>query len=317
MLWRPVSTPTRFLLLILPLLSIGVAVWLWLRLAAGVASDGYGPFTFLYGLAFALSLVLVFLLAYVAWCALSLQYRLDKENLTLRYAGVRQVIPLSSIEAVYTPGQKIDGALIKVRWRGLAGMLPGFLAGSGVSPQLGRVLAAATVPANGQVFVVTHDLAFGLSPQRPLAFIDELNSRLSAVHEAIPDPESTNRPHTILGRVLTLGAGLWSDRLARLLLLGGLLVCTLFFGYMSLVYNGLPNILPLHWNSQGQIDRVGDPQELLRLPVIALGIWLMNTILAALVRQRERAATLFLLAGAVAVPFVFAAATLSIVLLTT
>ena len=46
---------------------------------------------------------------------------------------------------------------------------------------------------------------------------------------------------------------------------------------MSLVYNGLPNILPLHWNSQGQIDRVGDPQELLRLPVIALGIWLMNT----------------------------------------
>ena len=121
----------------------------------------------------------------------------------------------------------------------------------------------------------------------------------------------------MLGRVLTLGAGLWGDRVARILLLGGLLVCTLFFGYMSLVYNGLPNILPLHWNSQGQIDRVGDPQELLRLPVIALGIWLLNTVLAALVRRRERAATLFLLAGAVAVPFVFAASTLSIVLLTT
>src|SRR6476469_1059423 len=87
MLWRPVPTPTRFLLLILPLLSMGVAVWLWLRLAASVASEGYGPFTFLYGLAFALSLVLVCLLAYVVWCALSLQYRLDKENLTLRYAG--------------------------------------------------------------------------------------------------------------------------------------------------------------------------------------------------------------------------------------
>ena len=290
---------------------------MWLRLAANVASEGYGPFAFLYGLAFALSLVLVFLLAYVAWCALSLQYRLDKENLTLKYAGVRQVIPLSSIESVYAPGRKMDGALIKVRWRRLADILPGFLAGSGVSPQLGKVLAAATVPANAQVFVVTQDLAFGLSPQRPLAFVDKLNIRLSAVHDAIPDPESTQRPHTILGRVLMLGSGLWGDRVARRLLLGGLLVCTLFFGYMSLVYNGLPNILPLHWNSQGQIDRVGDPQELLRLPVIALGIWLVNTILAALVRRRERAATLFLLAGAVAVPFVFAAATLSIVLLTT
>lgn len=292
-------------------------MWLWLRLADSVAVEGYGHFTFLYGLAFALSLVLVCLLAYIAWCAFSLQYRLDKENLTLKYAGVRQVIPLSCIESVYAPGWKIDGALIKVRWRRLADILPGFLAGSGVSPQLGKVLAAATVPANAQVFVVTDGLAFGLSPQRPLAFIDELNIRLAAVHEAISDPESAHRPHTILGRVLALGAGLWGDRVARLLLLGGLLVCTLFFGYMSLVYNGLPNILPLHWNSQGQIDRVGDPQELLRLPVIALGIWLVNTILAALVRRRERAATLFLLAGAVAVPFVFAAATLSIVLLTT
>ena len=86
---------------------------MWLRLAASVATEGYGPFTFLYGLAFALSLVLVGLLAYVAWCAFSLQYRLDKDNLTLKYAGVRQVIPLSSIEFVYAPGQKIDGAPVK------------------------------------------------------------------------------------------------------------------------------------------------------------------------------------------------------------
>jgi hypothetical protein len=305
------------LLLILPLLSIGVAIWLWLRLADSVAIEGYGPFTFLYGLAFALSLVLVCMFAYVAWCAFSMQYRLDKENLTLRYAGVRQVIPLSSIEASYAPGQKIGGVPIKVRWRGLADILPGFLAGSGTSPQLGTVLSVATAPTGAQVFVVTPRLAFGLSPRRPLAFIDELNTRLAVLHQTIPDPESSSPPHTVLAPWLTLGAGLWGDRVARGLLLGGLLVCTLFFAYMSLIYNTLPSILPLHWNSQAQIDRVGDPQELLRLPAIALAIWLLNTILAALARPRERAATLFLLAGAAAVPFVFAAATLSIVLLTT
>jgi Protein of unknown function (DUF1648)/Bacterial PH domain len=288
-------------------------------LANSVATEGYGPFTFLYGLAFSLSLVLVGLLVYVAWCAFSVQYRLDKENLTLRYAGVRQVIPLASIEAVYAPGQKIDGTPIKVRWRGMADILPGFLASSGRSPQLGKVVAVATVPADRQVFVVASGVAFGLSPQRPVAFIDELNTRLASdhSHSTIPDPETAHQPHTVLGRWLTLGAGLWADRLARRLLLGGLLVCTLFFGYMSLVYNGLPNILPLHWNSQAQIDRVGDPQELLRLPVIALAIWLLNAVLASLARRRERAATIFLLAGAVAVPLVFAAATLSMVLVTT
>jgi hypothetical protein len=298
-----------------------VAVWLWLGLADSVATEGYGSFTFLYGLALALSLVLVGLLVYVAWCAFSMQYRLDKDNLTLKYAGVRTVIPLSSVEVVYAPGQKIDDVPVKVRWRGMAAIMPGFLVGSGTSDQLGRVAAVATVPADRQVFVVAGGTAFGISPQRPLAFVDELNTRLGLeqpqAHTTIPDPESAPRPHKVLGRWLTLGAGLWTDRLARGLLLGGLVVCTLFFGYMSLVYNGLPNILPLHWNSQGLIDRVGDPQELLRLPVIALGIWLLNTILAAFARRYERAATIFLLAGAVAVPLVFAAATLSIVLVTT
>ena len=173
---------------------------MWLRLAASVATEGYGPFTFLYGLAFALSLVLVGLLAYVAWCAFSLQYRLDKDNLDPEVCRCAPGDPaLVNRGCVCARAEDRWSAQLKVRWRGLADILPGFLAGSGVSPQLGRVLAAATVPANGQVFVVTHDLAFGLSPVRPLAFIDELNIRLSAVHDAIPDPESAHRPHTILG----------------------------------------------------------------------------------------------------------------------
>ena len=52
---------------------------------------------------------------------------------------------------------------------------------------------------------------------------------------------------------------LWSDRLARGLILAGLALNALFFGYMSLVYQGLPPSLPLHWNAQAQVDAVGDP----------------------------------------------------------
>ena len=110
------------------------------------------------------------------------------------------------------------------------------------------------------------------------------------------------------------GAALWADPLARPLLITGLAICAAIFLYLGFVYGSLPTNLLLHWNALGQPDRVGDPIELLRLPAFALGIWLVNTVVAWIVRPRERAATLFLLGGAVAVQVVFAAAVLSIVL---
>ncbi len=330
MLWRPASSPFRFILILLPLLTIAVAVWLWNMLAESASMEGYGPFTFLYGLALFLSLILVGLLAYLAWCANTITYRLGGGNLTLSYGATRHLIPLSSVIVVYAPGEKVggtehrEGAPIQVRWRGVADTIPGYLVGSGRSPQLGRVevVSVATRPASDQVFVSTPDIAFGISPQRTLAFMEELRSRVKASKDAENEERTLNGhaeplPNTTTGRWLAWGAGLWGDPLTRWLLLAGLLLCMLFFGWLSMMYNALPLILPLHWSAQAQIDRVGDLQEILRLPAIALGIWFVNALLAGLVRRRERAATIFLLASAVAVPIVFAAGALSIILRST
>src|SRR6476659_9189848 len=62
---------------------------------------------------------------------------------------------------------------------------------------------------------------------------------------------------------------LWTDRTVSWLAVAGLALCILLFGYVYLVYPGLPASLPLHWNSQAQVDVIGDPQELLRLPAFA------------------------------------------------
>lgn len=323
MRWRPATTPIRFIIILLPLLTIAVAVWLWTMLAESAAREGYGPFTFLYGLALCLAAMLSGLLGYVAWCANSITYRLGAGTLTLGYGATRHVIPLSSIQAIYAPGERASGnedhsgSPISVRWSGFADIIPGYLAGSGSSPQLGRVVAVATAPAPAQLFIVTPGVAFGLSPKRTLAFMDELRSRIQAA--GADDTKGaieriTQPPHSITSRWLAWGAGLWSDRFARWLLLSGLVLCVLFFGWMSLVYRSLPIALPLHWNAQAIIDRYGDQAELLRLPAIALGIWFVNVLLAGLVRRRERAATIFLLASAVAVPVVFAVGALSIIL---
>lgn len=324
MTWRPAATPFRFILALLPLLALAVAAWLWTMLSVSAAAEDYGTATFLYGLGLVLALLLAGLLGYVAWCANTMSYRVDNEHLTLRYGGTRHVIRLTGIREVYAPGKKLggsgdgDGEAIRVRWHGTTGKVPGYVVGSGDSLQLGRVVAVASQPAREQVFIRTDDITFGTSPRRALPFIDDLRARIKVAAENEKHNTGAIRitpaAHTQAARLLEWGAGLWNDRPVRWLLLLGFALCAAFFGWMAVIYSDLPIILPLHWNAQAQIDRVGDTQELLRLPAIALVIWLINTVLAGLVRPRERAATIILQASAVAVPVVFSAGALSIIL---
>jgi hypothetical protein len=309
---RPYSPPSRYFLLLLPLLSIALAAWLWGLLADQVSLGGYDYQTFLCGLAFFLALVLLGMSVYLAWCAFTISYKLDSSKLTMRCGGVRQVIPLSAIEEVYAPGALIDSKAITVRWSGLVDIMPGYLVGTGTSPQIGRVISVATRPAFGQIFLVTSGVSFGLSPAHPSEFIQQLNRRRELQLEFASS--HITAPHTELRGISGLAAPLWADKVVRTLMLAGLFLCALLFGYISLIYNGLPISLPLHWNPQAQVDVIGDPQELLRLPAFALAIWLVNVILAAWALRRERAATLFLLAGAVAAQIVFTAGALSIIL---
>ena len=109
-------------------------------------------------------------------------------------------------------------------------------------------------------------------------------------------------------------APLWTDSVVSWLAVAGLALCILLCGYVYLVYPGLPSSLPLHWNSQAQVDVIGDPQELLRLPIFGLIVWAANMVFGLWALRRERAATLFLLTGALAGQVVFAAGAISIVL---
>jgi len=309
---RPYVSPARYLLLVLPLLALALAAWFWSLLTARISQGGYDFPTFLCGLELFLSLVLFGMSAYMAWCAFTISYRLSADKLTLRCGGVRQVIPLASITEVYAPGAMIHNKAITVRWHGLADVIPGYLVGAGASPQLGRVVSVATRPASGQLFLLTPGTAYGLSPARASEFIQELERRRALQLELFE--EEPKMPHTELRGPSAWASLLWADMPARIMLLAGLAISVLLFGYMSLVYGSLPASLPLHWNSQAQIDIIGDPQELLRLPAFALGIWLANTLAAIWALRRERAATLFLLGGALAAQVVFAAGALSIVL---
>jgi hypothetical protein len=308
-LWLPKPSPIRYVLAVLPLLFIGVAIWLWGNLSARVALGGFDTGLYLLGLALMLTLVLAGLLGYMAWCAFSMRYTIDRQQLRLRCGFVTHVVPLASVVDVRGPGDLFQNKVVEVRWKGVAGVVPGYVVGEGVSPQLGRVMSVATQPAPGQVFVVTPGATFGLSPRNSLAFMKQLNDRRDP--DIADDVEG--KAHTEMSRIGAWGMSLWSDRVARGLFLAGLALNSLLFVYLSFVYADLPVRLALHWNAQAQVDRIGDPIELLSLPVFALGVWLANALLGWWVLKRERAATLFLLAGGVAAQVVFMAGVLSIV----
>jgi hypothetical protein len=287
-----------------------LAIWLWSRLGERISLVVYDGGVFLLGLAFSLSLFLYGMLCYLAFCAFSISYGLDQDSLTMRCGPSLVRVPLASIEQVHGSGDT-PGGPVTVRWKVVGGVVPGYVVGEGRSPQLGRVLSMATVPPARQVWVVTRGMAYGLSPEYPDRFVQVLNARLEDEDES-PGPTPATRMRW--SRLLDMGLGLWSDRMARTLLLLGLALNVLLWGYLSLVYTQLPGQLALHWNAQAQVDRIGDPVELLDLPLFGLGVWLFNTIAARVVLRRERAATIFLLAGGVAAQVFFFAGALSIVL---
>jgi hypothetical protein len=312
-LWRPQSSPLPIALLALVVACGVVALWLWGRLAERAALVDLDFQVFLLGLALFLVLVLAGMLAYLAWCAFTMRYLLGGTHLRIFCGGTRHIVPVESITDVYPPAHTIGGRSIVVRPRGRVPMLPGYMVGEGESAQVGRVVFAATAPPGGQVLVRTRSVSFGLSPKDPNKFIADLVKNRDRATLLLIEGKG-NEPHTELTGPGAWWASLWADRLARYLMLGGLALNVLLFAYLSLVYEGLPSPLALHWDAQAQVDYVGEARELLRLPVFGLAVWVFNAVAARFFLPRERAATLFLLAGAAAAQLVFLAGIISIAL---
>jgi hypothetical protein len=310
--WRPVPAPFRFAVPLLAALSPLLVVWLWGRLSERAALIDFDMGVYGLGLALFLTLLLAGLLLFLGWDALTIRYTLAGKELRISHGGTVHVIPLETISGVLAPGDVVGGKSVSVRWRG-GPVLPGYVVNEGESPQLGAVISVATVPPAGQVFVRTPGAVYGISPGNPSEFVSALKKGMDEA--GTPDLDG----EIISVRVIRHGAGgwayrLWSDRAARNLLLVGLALNVLFFGYLALVYGGLPSRIPMHWNSQAQVDRIESSLELLDLPVFALAVWLVNVVAGWWALSRERAATLFLLSGAVATQIVFWAGAASIAL---
>lgn len=88
------------------------------------------------------------------------------------------------------------------------------------------------------------------------------------------------------------------DRALQILFALALLSNLALFAYLGLRFDALPDPLPLHFDAAGLADRIEAKSGIFVLPIIGALVLGLNSLLGISAHRRERAATLFLLTGA-------------------
>jgi hypothetical protein len=286
MIFKPIPERTRWesLVAVVWLLLIGglILAWAWARPTDWLK---FG----LMVLAVAVAPVWGYVL-YRTWAAFTLEYWVDRNSVTLRWAHVRQVVPISAIQRI------LDGGVLEIgqpRWYHwpLPWVRPARAEG------LPNILLCATRPLNECLLLDTGDVVFAVSPQWRTRFVDQLQESYR------------------MGAVLTLGVSeppplrtrrwLRQHGVGLALLSIGLVGVLALFGRLMVEFPTLPSLLPFHYDSQGLPDVVRDKSALFVLPAIGLLTWLTNGLWGVWMAIRKQSTGAYMLWGGAIVVQIF------------
>ncbi|HLF78338.1 MAG TPA: PH domain-containing protein [Dehalococcoidia bacterium] len=262
-------------------LAIGAGL-IYKALQMDVRFEQLFPFV---GGAFFLGLAAIY--GYWTWGCNSLSYIVDRNALSIRWGGVRQIVPLSNIERLIPGSDGESPHIAGVNW-------PGHHVGLASAEELGEVLFYSGHRSPEEVlYVLTPDGTYGISVPDPVAFALAVQTNQSRG----PMFEQRQAVH----RWGVAAQTFWLDPQARLL--GLVLIATFFavLGYVLQIYPGLAQQVPLRFPSLGGIVRVSDKSELLDIPRSAGGFLAINLLLAILLHTWERMVAYVLLLSGMAI----------------
>ncbi len=219
------------------------------------------------------------------WAAFTLEYWVDRNAITVRWAYLRQIIPLPSIVHIDADHDLPIGKPRPLNWP---------------APYLRNVghdqsiqMFATRPPAQGVLFD-TADGTFVLSPVDPQAMIETVQERYAMGPSLVLAPARVRAGR--LNRLLP------SDRLGVWLLVGGLLGVLILFGVLMISFPNLPDVLTVRYNSAGLPEEIREKGALYRLPIIGLLAWGINGIAGLVLMARRQAMAAYMLwSGAVVV----------------
>jgi len=235
-----------------------------------MTTEPIGPLTFFMGVVILASLPLIAALAYQLYGLSRSGYDADRNAVTIQWGAIRQIIPVESIQRIMLATELEYGVSGFRGWR-----WPGLMQGHGELPEAGLTLSYAISPDDLTGFIESIKARYELGPTQAIA--------QTTTHPAFYDWP------------------LWHDRVAHGLILAGAALCLLLFGLVTFRYPDLPNVIPLHYNLAGIVDRRGPMSQAFILPLIGLLALGANTFLGGLFYRREQMASYLLWGGAIIV----------------
>jgi len=202
------------------------------------------------------------------------KYRVDRDGFYVRWGMSYEQIPLDSIVEVspIRTGDPNTGEAGDPRRPRLGFWWPGCMVGRAKFGSGDRLDFFST---SSRMLVVrtTSGRAVAVSPSDTEAFQGAIFSaaRMGSL-EAIP--ERSERADFLVTRV-------WSDRLARILILTGLMIPLLLLGALVVLSPSLPERVPFGFGPTGEPAPLAPPGRLLLLPMIAGLVWTADLVLGA------------------------------------
>ncbi|MBC7237072.1 MAG: DUF1648 domain-containing protein [Chloroflexi bacterium] len=288
--------PAKALGLVVGLIVLATIVGIEGFLLASMLRQSPGPGMFVTGLLFLFSIPLLVLWGFWYYELLALRYRLDRNALIIEYGTTQHIIPMERVRRVL-PGAELHnvGHFRGVGW-------PGYLKGRQRVSGLGWLWMYSTEPLERTTVIVTDAASYGISPASPETFLEALQARrdLGPVR-----PVSQTR---VRSPFLTLP--LWRDRLFWVAVAIGVLIDVGLWGFVMTRYAHLGSRIPIHFDAQGQADRIVSKIWLLIIPGIGLALVSLNALLSMMIHRREKlAAHLLALVAAVSQAILYLALT--------
>jgi hypothetical protein len=212
------------------------------------------------------------------WAAFTLEYWVDRNAITVRWAHMRQIIPLPSLVHIAAEQDLPIGKPGPLHWPAP------YLRGVGHDQSI--QLLATRPPAEGVLFDTANG-TYVLTPADPQAMIEVVQERYAMGPSQVLVPERIRAGH--FNRLLP------SDRLGIWLLVGGLLGVLILFGVLMISFPNLPEVLTVRYNSAGLPEEIREKGALYRLPFIGLLAWGINGIAGLYLMARRQATAAYML----------------------
>ena len=265
-------TPRRTLGFVLGFFFLAALVATAALSAAQLGQGSISPVSLVWIGLLLLALPLALLVSNRLYGLITARYRVDRDGLYVRWGISYEQIPLDLISDV-SPLREADassgGEAAEPRRPKFGFWWPGCMVGRSKG---GEIDFFSTTPP---ILVVrtTTGRAMAISPPDTEAFQGALLSatRMGSL-ESIQ--ARSVRANFLVTRV-------WKDRLARGLILVGLIIPLLLLGTLVIMAPTLPELVPFGFGPTGQPAPLAPPGRLLLLPLIAGLIWIADLVLGA------------------------------------